>query len=62
MVFINVIASLKPLLNFGCIDGSRSLSSSRILKFDKILTWVGSKNFGTGEESVSSEISDLQNF
>jgi len=35
MVFINVIASVKTLLNFGCIDGCRSLNRSRFLKFEK---------------------------
>jgi len=34
MVFINVIAQLQTLLNFGCIDGFRSLS--RIFKFENI--------------------------
>jgi len=36
MVCINVIASVKTLLTFGCIDGCWSLNCSRILKFEKV--------------------------
>ena len=36
VVFINVIAQVKTLLNFGCMDGCRSVNRSRILKFEKL--------------------------
>jgi len=45
-----VISEVKPLVIFGCLDCSRSLKRSRILKFEKL------------PDPVSSEISDLRNF
>jgi len=45
---------VKTLLNFGWIDGNRSLNRSRILKFE---------NFpALDPDPVSSKISDLRNF
>ena len=41
----------KTLLNFGCIDGVRSLKTSRIFKFENFRPGSGFKNFGTGAES-----------
>ena len=41
----------KTLLNFGCIDGSRSrsMNKSQIFKFEKLSDLeLVSKNFGTG--------------
>jgi len=53
VVFINVIAYVQTLPNFGCIDGCQSLSRSRILNFEKHFG-PGSgprlKNFEVGAE------------
>jgi len=35
LFFINVISKIKPLLIFGCIDGSQNLNRSQIAKFEK---------------------------
>ena len=52
VVFINVIAELLALLNFGSTDSLRSLNRGRILKFEKVSEPYpdrpGFKNFGTG--------------